>query len=88
MAGKIKSVGFTWSESVVHMAKLLEGVSTGSSGVLIFSLLLSLRRSLIPLALLFLTAGLRNKLGLEDFRSRCERCCVEEIAVFGSPLAE
>lgn len=68
LVGKIKSVGLTLSESLVHIAMLLEGVSTGSSGALPFPFLLSLRRSLIPLALRFLTAGLRNKAELDDSR--------------------
>ena len=68
LGGKIKSVGLTLSTSSVQVAVELEGVSTSSSPALPFPFLLSLRRSLIPLALRFRTAGLRNKVELEVSR--------------------
>lgn len=59
--GRTRSDGFMLLISSVQLAVALAGVSPELSVARTLPLLLSLRRSRIPLALRFLTAGLRNR---------------------------
>lgn len=61
LEGSTRSDGFVPLISSVQVAVALAGVWPESSVARTLPLLLSLRRSRIPLALRFLTAGLRNR---------------------------
>ena len=68
LCGKTKSVGRTLLLSSGHIRVLLEATALDSSSSLPFPFRLSLRRSRIPFALRFLTAGLRTKAPVENSR--------------------
>lgn len=83
-SGKTRSVGLISSRLSGDIVIVLEWVSLEFSETLPFPFLLSLRRSRIPLALRFLTAGLLAKPPLEDSRCKWAEYRLAEIELCNS----